>query len=349
MKRHVAEVHLKLKNHMCKTCGKCFARLEKLRAHEVVHQPAGDNRPFLCHQCGRGFGRQEHVARHQKICGQKHVKRLAVLGTDPEREPRKEILKLMYQLGFHSLQKDAASGMFACPECGSQFKCKRYVAEHYARTHRVENLKLPYRCEECGRGFKVMKDLIRHSKKPYVHKESYMAKAFVCEEVGCGRRFRREFELKRHIRIHAGIRDYKCDLCDSAFHLKQCLKTHLKTMHSVDMPKEPRRRPRPKVEAADCVADAISAAVAEAIGAASKAKRPRKKRAKKQSMSEEQTPGQVPVNTDFETGLELCAESKVSTAINLSHSGSASAVINEAWNTQGYFPSIPQGKNASAV
>jgi hypothetical protein len=28
MRRHVAEVHEGRKNHMCNTCGKCFARLD---------------------------------------------------------------------------------------------------------------------------------------------------------------------------------------------------------------------------------------------------------------------------------------------------------------------------------
>ena len=70
MRRHVIEVHEGRKNHTCNECGKSFARLEKLRQHQNLHQE-NVNRPFLCHQCGRGFGRQEHVTRHQKICGKK--------------------------------------------------------------------------------------------------------------------------------------------------------------------------------------------------------------------------------------------------------------------------------------
>ena len=66
-------VHEGRKNHSCRECGKSFARLEKLRQHQNLHQD-NVNRPFLCHQCGRGFGRQEHVTRHQKICGKKKNK-----------------------------------------------------------------------------------------------------------------------------------------------------------------------------------------------------------------------------------------------------------------------------------
>ena len=31
MRRHVNEVHEKVKQHMCNTCGKCFARKDKLK------------------------------------------------------------------------------------------------------------------------------------------------------------------------------------------------------------------------------------------------------------------------------------------------------------------------------
>ncbi len=82
MKRHVNEVHDKVRNHMCNTCGKTFARKDKLRAHELVHTegaggggvvkgkdvrrggPGRDSdgedkeKPFLCHKCGKGYARQ---------------------------------------------------------------------------------------------------------------------------------------------------------------------------------------------------------------------------------------------------------------------------------------------------
>ncbi len=71
MQRHVNEVHAKIKNFICETCGKCFARKDKLRSHEFIHlkDEEGDDveKPFLCHQCGKGFSREAHVSRHQKV------------------------------------------------------------------------------------------------------------------------------------------------------------------------------------------------------------------------------------------------------------------------------------------
>jgi len=51
------------------------------------------------------------------------------------------------------------------------------MIEHYVRNHREANQKLPHRCEVCGRGFKVIRDLERHMKRPntkYFHSEEYL-------------------------------------------------------------------------------------------------------------------------------------------------------------------------------
>jgi uncharacterized Zn-finger protein len=68
------------------------------------------------------------------------------------------------------------------------------------------------RCDECGRGFKVIKDLMKHKKKP--HTAEYLSFKFPCPIDKCGKRFRKEVALKRHMLLHQGVRPFKCDLCD---------------------------------------------------------------------------------------------------------------------------------------
>ena len=75
------------------------------------------------------------------------------------------------------------------------------------------------RCDECGRGFKVIKDLMKHKKKP--HTAEYLAFKHPCPIDKCGKRFRKEVALKRHMLLHQGVRPFKCDHCDQAFHIKQ--------------------------------------------------------------------------------------------------------------------------------
>ena len=42
LRRHVKEVHEGLKEHVCATCGKGFARADKLFQHELVHVTKSD-------------------------------------------------------------------------------------------------------------------------------------------------------------------------------------------------------------------------------------------------------------------------------------------------------------------
>ena len=42
LRRHIKEVHEGLKDHVCATCGKGFARADKLFQHELVHVPKSD-------------------------------------------------------------------------------------------------------------------------------------------------------------------------------------------------------------------------------------------------------------------------------------------------------------------
>ena len=244
--------------------------MEKLRAHEVVHRPE-ENKPYLCHQCGKGFarqeqvnrhskmcglkpfhcplcgkgfGRQEHVSRHTKICGKITKKKLKNNLKKDNRMPRdidKEMQALAVELGVDKVEKDIETGLYQCLKCPSQFKNKRYITEHYARHHHDHYKGLPYKCEKCGKGFKIKKDLQRHRKRP--HNDDYMNYKIICPEPGCGKRFRKELGLKRHLLLHRGVRNFKCDKCDMSFHIRQTLRSHYKGIHNLELPPSGNRVP----------------------------------------------------------------------------------------------------------
>ena len=249
--------------------------MEKLRAHEVVHRPE-EHKPYLCHQCGKGFarqeqvnrhakmcglkpftcplcgkgfGRQEHVSRHTKICGKITKKKLKSSLKKDNRIPRdidKEMQALAVELGVDNVEKDLETGLYQCLKCPSQFKNKRYITEHYARHHHDHYKGLPYKCEKCGKGFKINKDLQRHRKRP--HNEDYLSYKIVCPESGCGKRFRKELGLKRHLLLHRGVRNFKCDKCDMSFHIRQTLRSHYKGIHNLELPPSSTNRGPESVE-----------------------------------------------------------------------------------------------------
>lgn len=58
-------------------------------------------------------------------------------------------------------------------------------------------------------------------------------KRHVCDVTGCGKRFYREDELRRHVRTHTGERPYVCKVCGRGFQRSDHLKLH-STTHEGD-------------------------------------------------------------------------------------------------------------------
>ncbi|XP_075383961.1 transcription factor Ovo-like 2 [Tenrec ecaudatus] len=80
-------------------------------------------------------------------------------------------------------------------------------------------------CDLCGKCFRLQRMLNRHLK---CHNQ---VKRHLC--TFCGKGFNDTFDLKRHIRTHTGIRPYKCDICNKAFTQRCSLESHLKKIHGV--------------------------------------------------------------------------------------------------------------------
>uniref|UniRef100_A0A8B9V9Y8 Ovo like zinc finger 2 n=1 Tax=Anas zonorhyncha TaxID=75864 RepID=A0A8B9V9Y8_9AVES len=80
-------------------------------------------------------------------------------------------------------------------------------------------------CVLCGKGFRLQRMLNRHIK---CHSQ---VKRHLC--TFCGKGFNDTFDLKRHVRTHTGIRPYKCEVCNKAFTQRCSLESHLKKIHGV--------------------------------------------------------------------------------------------------------------------
>ncbi|XP_010121794.1 PREDICTED: zinc finger protein 271-like, partial [Chlamydotis macqueenii] len=79
----------------------------------------------------------------------------------------------------------------------------------------------PYKCAECGKGFKGHSRLLNHLQT------HIREKMFECIE--CGKSFSRKANLAVHQRVHTGEKPYQCKECDKTFSRTSNLIAHRKT------------------------------------------------------------------------------------------------------------------------
>uniref|UniRef100_G3RNK4 Zinc finger protein 75D n=1 Tax=Gorilla gorilla gorilla TaxID=9595 RepID=G3RNK4_GORGO len=85
----------------------------------------------------------------------------------------------------------------------------------------------PFKCQDCGKIFRVSSDLIKHQR---IHTEE---KLYKCQQ--CDRRFRWSSGLNKHFMTHQGINPYRCSWCGKSFSYDTNLQTHQR-IHTGEKP-----------------------------------------------------------------------------------------------------------------
>ncbi|KAA0202465.1 hypothetical protein HAZT_HAZT002315 [Hyalella azteca] len=210
-------VHLGLVPFECKRCGKRFTRRYELLQHERVHT---GEKPYTCPQCAKTFANESNLRRHLFTHSQDQQTSCKVCN-----KSYKNARSLMkHKLVVHSVAGKPAKIQrdFICSyeNCGMIFPSVKKLSWHQ-ETHQ----RWPKRCDFCQERFVHQSNLVKHIRQK--HDPQYMQDKEgnktcpVCFKVFL------KTSLPLHMRIHSGVKPYKCYMCNKKFRVKCNLDTHM--------------------------------------------------------------------------------------------------------------------------
>ncbi|XP_071129153.1 oocyte zinc finger protein XlCOF6-like [Mytilus edulis] len=234
----------------CSLCNKKYSTYKLLERHEKIHTGNYD-RPVTCHLCHKFFFRLSVLKRHIKEVHSSTTYSCDICGTKTKSEKN---LKLHYKR-IHSTR--SGEKKFNCTVCDKKFSFKTCLVDHFRRCHTdPENVKYPYTCHICKKGFFVkaiyeghlnthfgkrpfscqycpksycnIYYLNIHTKRTHSGRKVCKPKPFECEF--CGKMFDYKSTRKEHIRKHTGYYcPFVCSICGKTLKSKLSYKMHQNT------------------------------------------------------------------------------------------------------------------------
>ncbi|KAF6365071.1 PLAG1 like zinc finger 1 [Rhinolophus ferrumequinum] len=209
----------------CQLCGKTFLTLEKFTIHNYSHSR---ERPYKCLQpdCGKAFISRYKLMRHMATHSPQKSHQCAHC---EKTFNRKDHLK--NHLQTHDPNKMA----FGCEECGKKYNTmlgyKRHLALHAASSGDLT-------CGVCALELGSTEVLLDHLKAHAEEKppSGTKEKKHQCDH--CERCFYTRKDVRRHLVVHTGCKDFLCQFCAQRFGRKDHLTRHTKKTHSQELMKE---------------------------------------------------------------------------------------------------------------
>ncbi|KAI5099958.1 hypothetical protein C0J45_10510 [Silurus meridionalis] len=116
----------------------------------------------------------------------------------------------------------SSSGDFQCPVCHKIFPLQRMLTRHL----KCHSLIKRHPCRYCGKGFNDTFDLKRHMR---THTGDDTQHTHLLQRSVAAR----SPPFLTHTPLCAGIRPYRCELCEKAFTQRCSLESHLRKIHGV--------------------------------------------------------------------------------------------------------------------
>ncbi|NXY84151.1 PLAL2 protein, partial [Alcedo cyanopectus] len=247
-----------------------FPSVDKLRAHP-------EQRPYNCPQlhCGKAFASKYKLYRH--------------MATHSAQKPHQCMYceKMFHRkdhLRNHLQTHDPNKEALHCPECGKNYNTKlgfrRHLAMHAAASGDLS-------CKVCLQSFPSTQLLLEHL-KAHSRRASGGAKEkkHPCDH--CDRRFYTRKDVRRHLVVHTGRKDFLCQYCAQRFGRKDHLTRHVKKSHCQELLKI-------KTEPGDVLGLLSCGSAAAAAAAAKEELSPVLRAASREALGGKSFPGVLPV------------------------------------------------------
>ncbi|XP_076288009.1 uncharacterized protein LOC143212765 isoform X11 [Lasioglossum baleicum] len=190
------------------TCEICYASFDRKSKHTRHMYKHSNSRPHKCAICSKGFKTSAHLARHMEIHDEPVTWHTCSLCDFKART--KPYLKI------HYIRKHTEDYNYKCEQCGKMFKVQSDYTTH-VKDHDTESCV----CDICGSSYPSKSSLYFH--KYYKHKTK--VKKFQCQT--CKKKFKTQKNLDSHMELHK-IK-YVCEQCGMEFKTKYGLTKHLRT------------------------------------------------------------------------------------------------------------------------
>ena len=182
----------------CQTCGAELSNQQNLNKHKLVHSEGGS---FPCNSCPKEFQLQYDLSRHYERV---HCQRLKCKHC---RKTFKSESLLESHVCLKYVSIGDLKGGIMCMLCREYFRNKKGLNSHIRCKHKIGDVE-KISCDMCHKTFAS----VTYMKQ---HKQMHLPQHLPCKT--CGKIFLRKQALLKHMKMHAGEKEYQCHQCDKRY------------------------------------------------------------------------------------------------------------------------------------